>query len=485
MAFVIDSYGQGNVFSSGASLRSSRSLSVVAGTVAAGAGVVTFAWLVATLATMQMSLSSGPTGLSRPTISARALPDPAFRSTISAETDAAARRKQRLVAASSVKDEATLLAEALIEKNQAEVQATVALSKMGRVVSTQVAAIKPIEQKAQVAWADARAKLKIAMAATPQSAAVAPLAHPGEIAVAQAETTQPALRQKDGKAADAVSVAVAATAPEPRPTSGDMVAMASAQPAPATPRSAPAENVTLPSENIPLPQDEPEKAFKLVMAEAKPSAPNSDDESDQPEIVAVPLPSSRPEGVARAPAKPVGELPPPVLAYASPKAAADEDDDDSSGGFFGKLFGGRSSKPQATAGTAIYDISAGTVYLPSGERLEAHSGIGYMRDNPKYVNQKMKGPTPPHTYALSMRESLFHGVQAIRMTPLGKPEKMFNRDGILAHTYMLRNRGDSNGCVVFKNYDKFLAAFKRGEIKRMIVVPKLNSSPASYASASR
>ena len=40
---------------------------------------------------------------------------------------------------------------------------------------------------------------------------------------------------------------------------------------------------------------------------------------------------------------------------------------------------------QREAGIAIYDIEGGKVYLPNGETLEAHSGIGRMRDNPAFV----------------------------------------------------------------------------------------------------
>ncbi len=127
---------------------------------------------------------------------------------------------------------------------------------------------------------------------------------------------------------------------------------------------------------------------------------------------------------------------------------------------------------------AIYDISAATVYMPNGERLEAHSGMGYMRDNPRYVNQKNRGPTPPHTYDLRLRESRFHGVQAIRLTPVDGAN-LYNRDGLLAHTFMLRNRGDSNGCVVFKDYNRFLTAFKRGEVTKLVVVAHMPSSRTS------
>lgn len=134
--------------------------------------------------------------------------------------------------------------------------------------------------------------------------------------------------------------------------------------------------------------------------------------------------------------------------------------------------------PRGGSATAIYDISAGTVYLPSGERLEAHSGLGHMRDNPRYVDRKNTGPTPPETYNLTYRESLFHGVQALRLTP-ANGARVYGRDGLLTHSYMLRGgRGESNGCVVFKDYARFLAAFKRGEFKRLQVVARLSSSAA-------
>ncbi|QRM31301.1 DUF2778 domain-containing protein [Microvirga sp. VF16] len=120
-------------------------------------------------------------------------------------------------------------------------------------------------------------------------------------------------------------------------------------------------------------------------------------------------------------------------------------------------------------GTAVYDISAQVVILPNGERLEAHSGLGEMMDNPRYVNVRMKGSTPPGTYVLTEREALFHGVRAIRLNPVGGSAAIYGRDGILAHTYLLGPRGDSNGCVSFKNYDRFLQAFLRGEVKRLVV----------------
>ena len=132
------------------------------------------------------------------------------------------------------------------------------------------------------------------------------------------------------------------------------------------------------------------------------------------------------------------------------------------------------------ARTAIYDITAQAVYLPNGERLEAHSGYGSFMDDPGYVHKKNRGATPPNTYTLKLRESLFHGVQAIRMTPVNEAD-MFNRDGILAHSYLLGPSGQSHGCVSFRDYPKFLRAYLRGEIDRIVVVPRLAGPPASFA----
>ena len=132
--------------------------------------------------------------------------------------------------------------------------------------------------------------------------------------------------------------------------------------------------------------------------------------------------------------------------------------------------------------TAIYDITAQAVYLPNGEKLEAHSGLGDLMDDPSHVHRRMRGATPPNTYRLSLRESLFHGVRAIRMTP-EDDGKMYGRDGILAHTYMLGPNGQSNGCVSFKDYQKFLRAYLRGEIDRMVVVARLPKPPRFYARA--
>jgi hypothetical protein len=162
------------------------------------------------------------------------------------------------------------------------------------------------------------------------------------------------------------------------------------------------------------------------------------------------------------------EAPKKQLASARP----DYPEDRSTGGGIGQrlrnMFGG-TTKPGH--GVAVYDISAAKVYMPDGSVLEAHSGVGKMADDPRYVNVKMNGPTPPHTYNLKMREARFHGVEAIRMLPADGKNK-YGRDGFLTHSYLLRGRqAQSHGCVAFKDYKRFLAAFKAGKVKQIIVVP--------------
>ena len=132
--------------------------------------------------------------------------------------------------------------------------------------------------------------------------------------------------------------------------------------------------------------------------------------------------------------------------------------------------------------TAIYDISAHTVYLPSGVRLEAHSGLGDRIDDPRFVDERDHGATPPGVYQLTMRESIFHGVQALRLNPIGGGFT-FNRVGLLAHPYMLGPNGDSNGCVSFKTYEVFLRAFQSGEVKRLAVVAQWTGGPRQLGAA--
>jgi hypothetical protein len=227
------------------------------------------------------------------------------------------------------------------------------------------------------------------------------------------------------------------------------------------------------------------KPFNLVLAK-----PETEDEVALPS--AIPLPEARPlidRDVAEQ--KPAEDKPldgkPAVrakrdkdggkdVAYAKPERS-----------LFGDLF---KSKANETGwlgkGTkvAIYDVSNATVYLPDGTKLRAHSGIGGMRDNPRYEHVKMRGPTPAGVYRLSMREERFYGVEAIRMTSIdGRDPK--NRTGLLTHTNLLRGQKGSHGCVAFQNYQPFLRAFKRGQITMMIVVPELPSSRTQLAALYR
>jgi hypothetical protein len=152
-----------------------------------------------------------------------------------------------------------------------------------------------------------------------------------------------------------------------------------------------------------------------------------------------------------------GKLKPMALAYAAPDDA----------GLVENIAG------RYNQWTAVYDISAHKVYLPDGSVLEAHSGRGSALDDPGHTNERMQGSTPVNIYDLKPRESLFHGVEAIRLIPVDESQ-VFGRSGFLAHTYMLGPNGDSFGCVSFRNYDAFLQAFKEQKIKHLAVVASLN-----------
>jgi len=123
--------------------------------------------------------------------------------------------------------------------------------------------------------------------------------------------------------------------------------------------------------------------------------------------------------------------------------------------------------------TAVYIIGSKMVYLPDGTQLEAHSGLGSKMDDVRYSHVRMQGVTPPHIYEMKPREALFHGVPALRLTPIGGEDKIHGRDGLLAHTYMLGASGQSNGCVSFKDYYAFLDAYKNKGIRRLAVLAKM------------
>lgn len=215
------------------------------------------------------------------------------------------------------------------------------------------------------------------------------------------------------------------------------------------------------------------------------------------------LPKAEPQQLQPQPVQPRVAQPAPQRRNRTAAASAPTPEDNRN--FFEKLFGVQKQQPTGTAlayaapqddvidrgrinrlspsagtptrtaeaGTAIYDIAAKMVYMPNGERLEAHSGLGEMMDDVRYAHVRMKGVTPPHTYTLTEREALFHGVRAIRLNPVGGSGAIHGRAGLLAHTYLLGPRGDSNGCISFKDYDRFLQAFLRGEVKRIVVVASL------------
>lgn len=199
-------------------------------------------------------------------------------------------------------------------------------------------------------------------------------------------------------------------------------------------------------EAAPLPTRRP-KLAETARAEVAPS--NAARPDAEPRIAEAAKPARKPAE------KPKQEM----LAFARP-------DNPDGGGIFRKLF----SAPRPGNGTAIYDISAQTVYMPDGTRLEAHSGIGRMVDNVAYIGVKNLGPTPPDTYKMVMRETRFYGVEAIRLLPTDGKTK-HGRDGLLAHSYLLRSgAAQSHGCVAFKDYPKFLKAFKAGKVKYLVVV---------------
>lgn len=134
------------------------------------------------------------------------------------------------------------------------------------------------------------------------------------------------------------------------------------------------------------------------------------------------------------------------------------------------MFGGA---PPYERDTAVYDITAKTVYLPDGTKLEAHSGLGSNLDDPRSQRVRMRGVTPPHIYVLKPREALFHGVPALRLTPIGGENAIYGRDGLLAHTFMLGPNGDSNGCVSFKDYYAFLDAYRNKGIRKLAVLARV------------
>ena len=226
--------------------------------------------------------------------------------------------------------------------------------------------------------------------------------------------------------------------------------------------------------------DPREEPFEELLSE-----PSGEDHGALPDDG--PVPGAKPQAKPRAERVPAPEAPSAsrapekpkktllnMLAYAKPDNPVTTDDG------AGGLFSRKKSLPGPGSRIAVYVIEDSVVHMPNGEKLKAHSGRGNMRDNPKFVHVKNAGPTPPNVYKLRMREARFHGIEAIRMNPVGDA-KMYNRDGFLTHTYLLRRRGDSSGCVVFEDYNRFLNAYKRGNVHTLIVVPSMRDLPKYMA----
>lgn len=227
----------------------------------------------------------------------------------------------------------------------------------------------------------------------------------------------------------------------------------------------------------PAPQAEPRIAAAMATAAAKatheiPAAPANAHAAQQVAAAAAPVPPPTPAALHehKTPDRIAADKPaetPTIferlfgrpggnaLAYASPDDGVTND---------GHNPGGHYDRD-----TAIYDISAHTVFMPDGTRLEAHSGLGSLLDDPHYASARNRGVTPPAVYDLQLREAPFHGVRALRLIPVDE-SKVFGRSGLLAHSYMLGPNGDSNGCVSFRNYEAFLQAYLNHGVKRLVVV---------------
>jgi hypothetical protein len=274
-----------------------------------------------------------------------------------------------------------------------------------------------------------------------------------------------------------------------RPTSVLVPQPASRESEPAQVAAAPSTVVATLEEDVPLPprREVAEPAESVPLPPARPA------ELESPE--APPAAVRHPAQASSPPAAPsdnrtiieklfgIAPHSGSALGYAAPesgaigRSAAVNAMPSNGGAAFGSLFGlGRSAPSVTSLGydqyTAVYDLSAHMVYLPNGTRLEAHSGLGNRLDDPNHVNERDRGATPPHLYELEPREASFHGVQALRLNPVGGGD-IFGRAGLLAHSYMLGPNGDSNGCVSFKDYEAFLRAYQSGQVKKLAVVARL------------
>jgi hypothetical protein len=196
----------------------------------------------------------------------------------------------------------------------------------------------------------------------------------------------------------------------------------------------------------------------------------------------LPLPMPRPDGIAR---QGVVRTTPvviePQLASLPPQPKSEDL------GILDRLFPDQDRAAKAVIAanpkTVLYDITKRAVYMPDGERLEAHSGFGKFMDDPDSMHRKDVGVTPPNIYTVSFREKPFHGVRALRMKPVGGGD-MYGRDGFLTHSFLLGTNGESNGCISLRDYDKFLQAYEDGKFDKIIVLRSADEPvPSQVASA--
>ena len=209
----------------------------------------------------------------------------------------------------------------------------------------------------------------------------------------------------------------------------------------------------------------PDGGLSTLLATRFPSAGHVRLPGDE---VATRLPPSRPDGFAReGVARTVPVVIEPQVAALPPQPKSGDL------GILDKLFADpdRAAKAvlAANPNTVLYDITKRAVYMPDGEKLEAHSGFGQFMDDTDSVHRKDVGVTPPNVYAVSFREKPFHGVRALRMKPVGGGN-MYGRDGILAHSFLLGEAGASNGCISVRDYDKFLQAYEDVKFNQIIVL---------------
>lgn len=170
--------------------------------------------------------------------------------------------------------------------------------------------------------------------------------------------------------------------------------------APDTPKPAPSRAEIASAPDVALPPTPPARVASVPLPSARPSDfkfPQSRVKPGHSEMVERAKNAALAAMASKTPSlfdKLFGRTAPgPVLAYA--------------GSDGGVMSDGTSTTPAGSSEddklTAIYDITARTVYMPNGTKLEAHSGLGAKMDDPRYVHVRMHGATPPHIYTLAAR----------------------------------------------------------------------------------